>query len=69
MMERTYETTELTMAANEYRRQHAQLVEQLQLLDEQRVQSIKTLDMLSGAIAALDTLIASPAPVAVGEEE
>lgn len=70
-MERTFALAELTMSVSEYRKQHAQLAEQLLMLDEQRANSIKTLDMLSGAIAALDTLIASPAPEipAIPDEE
>jgi hypothetical protein len=66
-MDRKYDLTELTMAVTEYRKQHTQLVEQLRMLDEERNQSIKTLDMLSGAIAALDALIGSPAPEAPQE--
>lgn len=61
-MERTFASAEIDMAVAEYRKQYAQLTEQLQLLDEQRAQSVKTLDMLSGAIAALEALTATPAP-------
>lgn len=60
MIERTFATSELTVAVTEYRRQQNELVQQLRQLDEQRVQTLKTLDLLQGAVIALEALLQTP---------
>jgi hypothetical protein len=61
-MGRTYEEVELTAAIAAYRQQQQQTAQRLATIDEQREHELKTLDLLQGAIIALETLLQSPPP-------
>jgi hypothetical protein len=60
-MGRTFEEVEFTAAIAAYRSQQQQAAQRLATLDEQREHELKTLDLLQGAIIALETLLQSPA--------
>lgn len=63
MTERAFTTGDVNTAIAEYRRQQNELVQQLRQVDEQRAQIIKTLDLLQGAVIALEALLQTPLPV------
>lgn len=64
-MGRAYDEQELTAAIGAYRQQQNDVAQQLVKIDEQREHTTKTLDLLQGAIIALETLLQSPPPPVV----
>jgi len=48
--------SDLTILIGNYRQQHQAAEEQIRILDTTRAQTVRTLDLLQGAIVALETL-------------
>ena len=63
MSERAFTVSDLNNVIGEYRQQHQQAVDRLRQLDEERVHLLKALDLVQGAILALETLRDTPLPV------
>lgn len=59
-MDRVFTTGDLDTVIGNYRQQQIAAQEQLRSIDETRVHLIKTLDLLQGAVIALETLRDSP---------
>lgn len=55
-MSRTFTVDDLNVVVGNYRQQQTTAAEQLRSLDDARAQTLKTLDLLHGAIIALETL-------------
>jgi hypothetical protein len=55
------------VAIEEYQKQQATVTEQLRHVEEQRAVMIQTLDRLTGAIVALETLVSSSVETPVTE--
>lgn len=64
-MSRVWTVEDLNGVIAAYKQQQQDAAEQLRTADEQRVHLIKTLDLLQGAIIALETLRATPPPAPV----
>lgn len=62
-MSRVFTVDELNAVIGNYRQQQAAATEQLRQIDETRFHTLKTLDLLQGAIVALETLRDSAPPV------
>jgi hypothetical protein len=62
VIERAYTTGDIRAAIQEYARQQNDVSQQLQQLEQQRLDLLKTWERLQGALIALDALLHVPAP-------